>query len=191
MHALHERAEENLRYIRSAMEQAGTFTAIPGYGAIAVGITAVVASLVAGVSVSEPRWLAVWLCEAVVAAGIAGVSIVRKTHASSTSLVAAPTRRFALAFAPALVAGAVLTYVFWMHQFRAPIAPMWLLLYGTAVTAGGALSVRIVPIMGLTFVLLGTAGFFMPESFMPHLLTIGFGLLHVGFGAVIARYYGG
>lgn len=191
MQALHEHAEENLRYIRSAMERAGTFTAIPGYGSIAVGITAVVASLLAGGNFAQPRWLAVWLCEAALAAGIAALSIVLKARASSTSLASAPTRRFALAFLPAVAAGAVLTYVFWTHALRGQIAPMWLLLYGTAVTAGGALSVRIVPIMGLVFAVLGTAGFFLPESSVPHLLTIGFGLLHVGFGALIARYYGG
>ncbi len=191
MHALHEHAEENLRYIRSAMERAGTFTAIPGYGTIAVGVTAVVASLIAGDEVSRPRWLVAWLCEAVLAAVIAGVSIVLKARASSMSLASAPTRRFALAFLPAVAAGGVLTWVFWAHGLHDPIAPMWLLIYGTAVTAGGALSVRIVPIMGLAFSLLGTIGFFLPEAAVPHLLTIGFGLLHVAFGAFIARYYGG
>lgn len=173
------------------MEQAGTFTAIPGYGAIAVGITAVAAALIAGDDVTKPRWLVAWLAEAAIAAAIAGFAILRKASASSAPLNAAPTRRFALAFAPALIAGAVLTYVFWTHGFRMPVAPMWLLLYGTAVTAGGALSVRIVPIMGITFALLGTAGFFLPDAFVPHLLTVGFGLLHIGFGAVIARNYGG
>jgi hypothetical protein len=191
MHAIHEHAEENLRYIRSAMERAGTFTAIPGYGSIAVGITAVVASLVAGDRVAQPRWLTVWLCEAALAACIAAVSIVLKARASSMSLASAPTRRFALAFLPAIAAGVVLTYVFWAHGLRGPIAPMWLLVYGTAVTAGGALSVRIVPIMGFAFAVLGTIGFFLPEASAQHLLTIGFGLLHIAFGALIARYYGG
>lgn len=191
MHALHERAEENLRYIRSTMERAGTFTAVPGYGTIAVGVTAVVASLIAGNDSSSWRWLAIWLAEAAIAATISGFAIVRKARSSGVLLSAAPARRFALAFIPALLAGAVLTAFLWSNGLRGALGPMWLLLYGSAVMAGGALSVRIVPIMGLVFALLGATALFVPALATAHLLTVGFGLLHIIFGTLISRYYGG
>lgn len=188
---LHEHAAENLRFIRSAMERAGTFTAVPGWGTIAVGVTAVIAAMAAGPDITSSRWLNAWIAEAIVAAVLGGSSIAVKARASSTPLNSAPARRFALAFLPAIVAGGILTFVLWTHGMRNEVAPMWLLLYGTAVMAGGALSVRIVPVMGAAFAALGTAAFFLPASAQPVMMTAGFGLLHVVFGALIARYHGG
>lgn len=188
---IHDHALDNLRYIRSAMERAGTFTAVPGWGTIAVGITAVGASLVAGNDALSTRWLLTWLAEAAVATAVAAVFIAKKARATSTALTSGPARRFALAFVPALVAGIVLTFILWSRGLRAEVAPMWLLLYGTAVMAGGALSVRIVPVMGLAFGLLGIAGFFVPLTALPALMVVGFGVLHLLFGALIARYHGG
>ncbi len=188
---LHEHAAENLRFIRSAMERAGTFTAVPGWGTIAVGVTAVIAAMAAGQNITSSRWLNAWIAEALVAAVLGGGSIAFKARASSTPLNSAPARRFALAFLPAIVAGGILTSALWTHGMREEVAPMWLLLYGTAVMAGGALSVRIVPVMGAAFALLGTAAFFLPASAQPVMMTAGFGLLHIIFGALIARYHGG
>ncbi|HSP33430.1 MAG TPA: hypothetical protein VLU46_03840 [Thermoanaerobaculia bacterium] len=184
-------AAENLRYIRSAMERAGTFTAVPGWGTVAVGVTAVASSLVAGNDVTSRQWLVTWLSAAAIAAAISAACIILKARATSMALTSAPVRRFALAFLPALFAGLVLTAVLWSRGLRAEVTPMWLLLYGTAITAGGALSVRVVPVMGLAFALLGIGAFFVPLSFLPATMVVGFGLLHIVFGAIIARYYGG
>lgn len=189
--SIHEHAVENLRYIRSAMERAGTFTAVPGRGTIAVGLTALVAAWVAGGDVTSARWLNVWLIEAAVAAIISAAAIVIKARAASTPLTSAPARRFALAFLPALVAGGILSFVFWKHGLRTDIAPMWLLLYGTAVMAGGALSVRIVPVMGTALAVLGAVSFLLPVTLQPLTMALGFGVLHIVFGAMIARYHGG
>lgn len=188
---IHDHALENLRYIRSAMERAGTFTAVSGWGTIALGVTAVAASLVAGSDPTAWRWLYVWLAEAGVAAIVGTTFIILKARATSISLASGPGRRFALAFLPALAAGFVLTLIFWSRGLRAEIPPMWLLLYGTAVMAGGALSVRVVPVMGLVFGLLGITSFFLPVTMLPAVMVVGFGLLHIVFGAVIARSYGG
>lgn len=188
---IHDHAAENLRYIRSAMERAGTFTAVPGWGTVAVGGTAVAASLVAGTDPASTRWLITWLLAAVIAASISAACIFLKARSTSTALTSGPVRRFALAFLPALFAGVVLTAILWTRGLRAEVTAMWLLLYGTAITAGGAMSVRVVPVMGLAFALLGIGAFFVPLSFLPAAMVIGFGLLHIVFGAIIARYYGG
>ena len=188
---IHDHALENLRYIRSAMERAGTFTAVPGWGTVAAGVIAVAASLVAGRDVTASRWLITWLVAAAIAAGASGTSIVLKARATSTALASGPGRRFALAFLPALFAGIVLTAILWTRGLRVEVTPMWLLLYGTAITAGGATSVRIVPVMGIAFAALGIGAFFVPVSFLPAAMVVGFGLLHIVFGAIIARSYGG
>jgi hypothetical protein len=68
---------------------------------------------------------------------------------------------------------------------------VWLLLYGTALTAGGAFSVRVVWMMGVAFMLLGTTAVVAPTAYGHWLMGAGFGALHIGFGWVIARNYGG
>ena len=108
-----------------------------------------------------------------------------------TSSRGAPAYRFALAYAPPLVAGFVLTPVFAATDLMARLPGCWLLLYGTALAAGGAQSVRIVPLMGAAFMALGAIAFAAPAQWGHFFLAAGFGGLHIGFGLVIARRYGG
>jgi hypothetical protein len=67
----------------------------------------------------------------------------------------------------------------------------WLLLYGAALTTGGSMSVRVVPLMGLAFMALGIVAFAAPPAWGNLLMAAGFGGLHIGFGLIIARNYGG
>jgi len=73
-----------------------------------------------------------------------------------------------------------------------PLIPgVWMLLYGTAVVAAGAFSVRSVPVMGAAFILTGAAALFTPPGWSTAWMIAGFGLLHIVFGYVIARRHGG
>ena len=189
---IHAHAMDNLRFIREAMSRAGAFTAVPGRGGIAMGVTATVAALVSGPPDRSPRWLAVWLVEAVVAMTIALVAIARKAKRSGTPLSrTAPAQRFALAFVPPIAAGVVLTAVFATTDLVVRLPGCWLLLYGTGVATGGAFSVRVVPVMGLCFMALGVAAFAAPAAYGHWLMAAGFGGLHIVFGWIIARNYGG
>jgi hypothetical protein len=189
--ALHDRAAENLRFIRSAMERAGSFTAVPGRGGIWIGATALAAAYVAGTPATSRWWLAVWLAEAGVAAAIGIVATARKARRSAVSLAAGPARRFALAYVPPLAAGGVLTVVFASNGLVERLPGMWLLLYGAAVAAGGAFSVRIVPAMGLGFMAAGVLSFVAPAVWGNLFMAGGFGGLHIAFGLAIAKRYGG
>jgi hypothetical protein len=188
---LQDRALDNLSYIRAAMERAGSFTAVPGWGSVAVGATALLATWIAARPRSDAAWLAVWLAEAVVALAIGGAALVWKARAANDSLLSGPGRRFGLAFLPPLLVGGLLTIA--LHQaglFQA-MPGMWLLLYGTGVITAGAYSVRIVPLMGLCFSVLGAAALFAPGGWWPWFMGAGFGGLHIVFGCIIARRYGG
>jgi hypothetical protein len=187
---LHDRAAENLRFIRETMERAGAFTAVPGKGMVVVGLTALAAVLVGPRTVGQAWWVVFWLAEAAVAVALGGVSLAWKARRLGLPLLSGPGRRFFLAFSPPLVVGAALTAVAFRHGLGGLLPGLWLLLYGTAVVCGGALSVRIVPIMGASFMALGGVALFAP-GFGPGAMAVGFAGLHVVCGVLIARWYGG
>jgi len=189
--ALHERAFENLRFIRETMERAGSFTAVSGWGQVSIGITALVAAWVAAGRATPEGWLAVWCAEAMLALGIGGWTVARKAYSAGLPLLSGPGRKVALSLAPPLIAGAMLTAVLFDAGLIWPLSGMWLLLYGTGVVAAGAYSVRVVPVMGLSFMLLGSIALMAPESWGTALMGIGFGGFHIFFGVLIAWRYGG
>ena len=192
---IHAHALDNLRYIRDAMSRAGAFTAVPGWGGVLMGVTALGAAAIAGPPDDSMRWIGVWFAEAVLAVAIALTAMTLKSRRAGaplwTSSSGAPAFRFALGYVPPLVAGMVLTPVFATLDLMPRLPGCWLLLYGTAATTGGAYSVRVVPIMGLTFMALGTAAFAAPASWGHWFMAAGFGGLHIIFGVLIARNYGG
>jgi hypothetical protein len=96
-----------------------------------------------------------------------------------------------LSFVPPLLAGAVLTTVLYRVDMLMVLPGLWLLLYGAAVVTGGAFSVRIVPVMGICFMLLGAVSLFAPALWGNVFLMLGFGAIHIVFGALIARRHGG
>jgi len=187
---LADRALDNLRYIRATMERAGSFTAVPGWGQVVVGVTALGAAVVAAQQQSPLNWLVVWLAEAMVALTVGGWTMVRKARAVNDSLLTGPGRRFGLSFLPPVVVGGLLTVALYVGGAQRLIPAVWLLLYGTGVITGGAFSVPVVPVMGLGFLLLGAVALFAP-GMGNWLLAAGFGGLHIVFGFWIARRYGG
>lgn len=188
---LHRRALEDLTFIRDTMERAGTVTSVPGWGGVAMGASALIASWIASRQASGAEWLAVWLAEAVLALGLGGAAMVRKADATGTSLFSRSGKLFVRSFAPPMVAGAVLTPVFYRAGMVDSLPALWLLLYGAGVTVAGATSIRVVPILGMSFMALGAFAFVAPASLGNVLMALGFGGLQIGFGLLIARKHGG
>ena len=192
---LHAHAIDNLRYIRETMERAGSFTAVPGWGGVAMGFTAVAASFIAATRTSTGAWLATWLIEGTLAVVIGILAMWRKASKAGLPMWSAPARKFVFSFVPPLVVGAALTMVLWRVGAVTAIPGVWLMLYGTGVVTGGAFSVPIVPVMGACFLVEGALAVFSPPAWSVPWndvwLAAGFGGLHIVFGAVIARRYGG
>jgi hypothetical protein len=188
---LHEHAAADLRFIRDTMARAADFTAVPGWGGVAIGITAILTAAWAGPPTASLEWLAAWLVEAALAVAIGTEAVVRKARASRVPLDGRATRRFLLAFLPSLVAGAVLTAAFVRAGLSERLPGCWLLCYGAGVVSGGAFSVRPVLAMGVSFMALGVITLVVPSWWGTFFMAAGFGLLHIGFGIVIARNHGG
>lgn len=189
--ALHDRAMDNLRFIREAMERASSFTAVPGWGQVCIGLTALAAVFIASRQTEFASWLGVWMAEFCVSLAIAGWAMWRKSRAADMPLLSRPFRKLIVNFSPPMFVGALLTIVFIEANLRGLLPGLWLLLYGAGVVTGGAFSVRPVPFMGLCFMLLGAGALFCPPAWGDALMAAGFGLLHVLFGLHIARNYGG
>jgi hypothetical protein len=188
---LDARARDNLRFIRETMERAGEFTAVPGWGGVAIGITALGAAVVAAQQSRPFDALLIWLAEAAVAIAIAFWSVLAKARHAGVPIFVGPGRKFALSFAPPAFVGALLSVFLYRAGFAEMLPGIWLLLYGTGVMTGGAFSIRVVPLMGLCFMVLGTVALFCPPAWGNVFLATGFGAFHIVFGAVIARRYGG
>jgi hypothetical protein len=182
---------DNLAFIRDTMEAAGSFTAVSGWGMVAVGGLALIASVLAMIEPDVTKSLLIWLAAAVLAPVVMLWAIVRKAELAKMPLLTGPGRKFLLSFSPPMIVGALLTVFLYSVGLTSAIPGMWLLLYGTAVVAGGAFSVRVVPIMGFCFMLIGTIALFSPPTWADALMGAGFGGLHIGFGIPIARRHGG
>ena len=189
--SLQGRAIDDLRFIRETMENAAAFTAVSGWGMVAVGAVAFAAAAVAVAQPTIRGQLIAWFVAAAASISVSAYGTWRKAKRANAPLFHGAGRKFLLSFAPPMTVGAILTYVLLESGNFALVPPMWLMLYGTAVITGGAFSVRVVPLMGLLFIAAGVVSLMLPAWTTHWLLGAAFGGLHVVFGLIIARRHGG
>ena len=185
-----DRAAEDLQFIRHAMERANRFHAVPGIGLVIMGATAVAA---AGLATMAPArlWLAIWIADAVLAVGVGLLTMYRKARSVNLPVASPSGQAFLLSFSPPIAAGIVITLAFAAHGVTHLLPGLWLILYGLAALTGGAFSVRAVSLMGGCFLLLGGVALLAPAGLANLFMAIGFGALHIGFGAYLAHRHGG
>ncbi len=201
--ALHDRALQDLSFIRRTMEGASAFTDVPGWGLVLTGLIALGAAFLADRQPSPERWLALWMATAVVATSVGSWAMHRKMRrrvsTEGAQVLSVPARKFLLNFWPAILAGALLTLALvdpltpgLEPRIAARVLPgLWLLLYGVGVTTAGAFSIRAVPMMGVSFIALAALALFVPALDGDLAMALGFGGLHIGFGTLIIRRHGG
>lgn len=189
---LGDRAADNLAFIRETMERSTSFTAVPGYGGMLMGVTAIAAAYIANnYAPLRQDWLIAWLIEASVAFAIGLAAMYLKAQRTDASLFSAPAKKFAISFAPPVIVGVAMTVGLWRYGHFEAMAPSWMLAYGAAVACGGAFSARIVPVMGWCFIAAGAIAFLLPANMSSIMMAASFGVLHIIFGAIIAKRYGG
>jgi len=189
--ALNERAMESLEFIRTTMARSAPFTAVSGMGGIAMGLLAIVAAALARSTASNEQWLMVWIASAAVAVPVGFVLMRAKARRYDLALWSAAGRRFAQGVAPAIAAGAVLTFALVRADAIVLVPATWLLMYGAGVLAGSSASVPVLAWLGALFMVLGTGSLFTPAAWRDLWLGAGFGVLQIAFGAYIARNHGG
>lgn len=188
---IQDKAHENLRFIREAMEGASSFTAVSGWGLVAIGVLGCIGFLLSRPFMGSETWIYIWLGTAAPAVLVGVLSIVWKAKKRKADLFSAAARKFALNLAPPLVAALLLTVASMRTGVPASIGGLWLLLYGAGVVTGGSASVRSVPVMGMGFFALGATALFLPVGLTPWMMLAGFGGLHIGFGIYIACQHHG
>jgi hypothetical protein len=189
--SLHEHAADNLLYIRDAMERAGSFTAVPGWGGVFMGLVGLAAAIIAPAQETRLAWLLTWLVAAIVAVAAGVLAVLLKSKSAGVPFLSRPARQFALGFSPAVLISALLTIALFRAGLDSLLPGLWLLGYGAAVVAGGAFSIRIVPLIGVLFLFLGAVALFSSAPVPAIALGAGFGGLQIIFGILIARRYGG
>lgn len=184
-------AAENLRYIRNAIAAADTFTTVPGKGCIAMGLIALAAAALESLPSLEAKWLPIWVGAAIFGCAVALYFMEAKARAQGLSLRRAVARRFFMTLTPAFLAGGILTVALTDHVGRETITGLWLLLYGTGISACGVFAIPAVLTAGLMFMGLGTVALGLPASWAPGVLALGFGGIHLALGVIILRKHGG
>jgi hypothetical protein len=181
--AMDAHAQATLRYIRSSMD-AAALVVTPGSAGIVIGLVGVIAVLLAAGPWSA-HWLAIWIAAAPLASLMGAMVMARQQRLQGRGLFGVTVRRFVLCLAPALLAGAVLTAAD-LYDGNLRIVPgTWLLLYGCAVMAASATTIRLVAWLGGLFVLLGITALLLPMSTHNLILGVGFGGLHLVFGTYL------
>jgi len=188
---LHAHAIEDLRFIRETMENAASFTAVPGWGGVAMGVTALAAGALSPPPTNAKAWVITWLGAAMSAFTLGALAICWKARRAGTPVLTRPGRKFVLSLFPPMLAGAMLSFALYGAGLTRLLPSVWLLLYGVGVISAGTFSVRVVPVMGLCFMLAGIAALFCPAAWANAVMAGGFGGLHIVFGTIIARRYGG
>jgi hypothetical protein len=181
---------EDLRFIRETLERSGSFTAVPGWGQVMLGVTALASAPIAARQTTPFAWIAIWLIEAGLAVAIASVAMNYKSQRLGVALISGPARKFALGFLPPLAAGAMVTLMLYRAGMTATLPGIWALIYGAAVISGGVFSVPLVPVMGACFMAVGALVLLYPTA-GNYAMAATFGGLHILFGYLIARKHGG
>jgi len=191
LHSLHDKAVRDLRSIRAAMDGSSRFTGVSGWGEMAIGFVALISAWFASHALDRHAWLRVWLVAAALSFACGVGAMLWKAHRTGKSLFSRPARRFVFGLAPPMLVAAAITPLLYSHGLTGHLPALWLLLFGAGVVGGGAFSVEAVPLMGCSFMLLGAIALLLAPAWGDLFMALGFGGLHLLFGAWIWRRYGG
>ncbi len=190
--------QEDLAYIRRTLDAAGRLSSVSGRGLVLVGFLGLGAVAVNALATGAP-WqagagtesLGVWAVCLVASFAVGVTSMDRKARRMGQRLWTPVLQKALWSYASAMVLGAVLSLAV-LRAGRPELLPaLWLGCYGAALTSTGVFSVSPVRWMGISFLVLSLIAALVPASAGLTMLAMGFGWLHIGFGAYIAWRHDG
>lgn len=194
-----EAARENLLYIRRTLEAAGQFTAVPGESLMAAGFVALAGVMANALVTGAPwsRWpppaysLDIWGFVLGVSLAIVSFGIYRKAEQMRSPIQAALVCRLLWSLCPAFFVGGLLTNLAVRGHNLEWLPTIWLGCYGAAIVNGGQVSVPPVRFMGLSFLAVSAWAALSSPAMGLVWLGLGFGWLHMVYGAYIAWRHNG
>jgi hypothetical protein len=198
-------AEENLRVIREMMERSTKHSTFSGLSGVLAGVISILGCLVTHsleqtiLNPAEYRadFLLTW--SLVIFCAIGGDYLLTKRKAALVGkrILSRLGKQMAIAAAPGLGAGALLTLYLLRHSTTvtnadtgSPIYPVWMLSYGIAVCAVGLLSRREVSNLGAAFLLIGAITLNLPTAWGLPMMAVAFGGFHIVYGILMSRQDG-
>jgi len=194
-----ETAREHLLYIRRTLEAAGQFTAVPGKGLVIAGLAAL-AGVEVNVYWTGAPWaalgdranaLTVWTSVLAFSVAVLSIGIHRKAGLMREPLRPPLLRKLLWSLCPGLFMGALLTHMALRTGALGWLPVIWLGCYGAALVNSGLVSVQPVRWMGICFLLAAAGAALSPPGMGLTWLAVGFGWLHLVFGAFIAWRHNG
>jgi len=184
-------AEENLRFIRGAMERAQRTSSVSGASGIVIGLIALGSAAAAAGASTLSDQLLIWITAAIFAAvaGLLGTWL--KARRLQEIILNDPGRRFLLCLLPMLATGALLTLALWQTPQQLLLPAFWMLLYGCGLTAAGTYAAKPILPMGICFLCIGLLAWLLAGRWSNLLLGAAFGGLHIIFGYQVYRHHGG
>ncbi len=195
-----EQAAENLRVIRDMMERSTKHSTFSGLSGVLAGSYSIIGALLQWLWIPNAfplypirSFLILWSIVIACTIGTDFLLTKRKAARVGKTVRSRLGRQMILAAGPALFTGALLTLVFAQMQTFAPIYPLWMLSYGTAICAVGLFSQKEVSWLGWAFL---TAGFvtlalqvvtLRSETVGLAMTALSFGGFHIVYGIAVSR----
>jgi hypothetical protein len=198
MDAKHTNKEE-LEEILKIMRRSSTCLSLSGLGSILVGVVALASASAAYYWLCIAHEVAALpqkiLCLAAATFIIAFLCLLFFSYRRSKKLQLAfwnkPTRQLALSIAIPFVAGSFIVLWALYNQFYFLLLPLSLIIYGIAIFCGSRYSTDESRYLAVSEMFLGCFALWLPPDYAYSLLiwAVGFGVLHIIYGAVIWRKY--
>ena len=195
----HRNAHEDLQYIRRTLAAAGNFSSLSGTGMVVTGVLAL-ATVVANLRLTGAPWdpgaspdrsLGLWGVLLVVSIAIGVWTSALKARRTGQVFWSPVLRKALWGYAAGMALGAILTVGAIRTAQFALLPEIWLGCYGAAMTAAGVMTVPAVRWMGISFLALAAVAAWVPPGAQILVLGLGFGWLHIAFGAFIAWRHNG
>ena len=190
---------QDLREIRSMMEQATRFLSLSGLSGISAGTVAMAGTVAAfwhlgreGQAFTDPAarsfLVTDGVCVLILAASLSFLFSYRMARQRNLRFGGPAARQVVFHLAVPLISGGMMVLTLLAHGMMALVPGTTLLFYGLALLATSRYTVRDLLQLGLLIIGCGLAALALPEAAL-WIWGMGFGVLHIAYGILMYRKY--